>query len=1328
MEKLCSGGLASSMKDVGKTVKSFPTKHVFTTLLLMLLCMLMPQKGWAAFTYESEEWDFEAAAQTDGAEIKMSSTIYSAIGSPAAYGETMTYGGTTKDISRFAFRNLQGAGWGLRSNNGNNGLFGYEANGRYNLFAICNLHAGDIVTITYSSNSATPISYVSGAHVYKTGSTGQVTNIESGVDHTVAQDGDLIIQHNDYYTYIKKIKIQTLQTEATYSITTNEDTNNNTRSTTFAFTGEGRLSINTIAVPFMNVQFGSSQNGVIVEGLGGDASNPVSHIPDWNGYWHVWFNGDNNNIPAQGTFYKFMPTARGKLQVKGYLSNGNIYLYEVNESTGTFTQIAEGSGSGAGSISVPTGWATLEKGKTYYLCENPTSPAHNAFLLHEFTYTNEFNMALGKVLSNGATGGELASVKGATKLDGWSVKKVSGNINKNSIGPNSVSFANNKLSISGIAYNDESADKAGVIILDLEFDAGDATFVVTIPYSAEKGHKWDFYTNVLEIGQYKTTGSLLQQETDNGEWKYTYRVINNQGVGTHDPMYQNVHDMEGNNADMIWETEGLWFDTPPYKSCLYNEIDVDYQQSYTKNNTTWLGQGYTDRYVGILPGGSFTIPGLKKNDRVLIEMGSGDGSSNEVCFLNITNARDAVGKPIISSDIYKAGGSVWNGINKDYKLRGYYHFIAAADGDMTFTMKDGSMTKIYSIEIYQGDHKYTDDATRVPSVDYDGVTYNANAYQLLNDYKSGAKNAAYQLHYRGKGDGLRNPTVIYKTGNVDTGTDKLWYQKTTSSGGSVNHYILFKSTKGEFGMFRMRIDVMEQGNKYVADYGLQNISVGYLDKKAYPYTWDFTDLSSYSSERIAGVIESSTAYNQKVTASTKYDDTSDANDADGDMSEFMNRVSPNETEATYFNAVELWKEYSDKYGTGYGLHLRNNHYDSDQTKHEGSGELMFAPGTQLFAGDSFIAEAVGIGIGQQGDENKRNGRLRITSDGLYLYEQSNSYWKLTIPEVPSTSAVYMRVKPIPERKNDMKVYVGVANSNPDYAQKLDNGECVYAVKGTGADMVLLVANAIVQKIAVSEYAKTVNKLGYATESRAKEIDPELMGYMTGTGLKAYTVTNVTYGNKAGDVPSITLTEIPSANVMGPAGTNDHRGYIIYNTGDTKEVNILDNGFHLFVPDMHDISSASNHKKSILETETEEGKNYLRSHTNSGNISQTEKIGGVEYTNYLMNYKYIGPDNKQHEGPEAFYRASSTATLGNNKAYLQLLTEKVKPSEANGNSGAKFAIIFVDEEQGTETTSLDGVKSVEMLGDNAIYTLSGVKVSKPEKGGIYVKNGKKFIVK
>ena len=74
-------------------------------------------------------------------------------------------------------------------------------------------------------------------------------------------------------------------------------------------------------------------------------------------------------------------------------------------------------------------------------------------------------------------------------------------------------------------------------------------------------------------------------------------------------------------------------------------------------------------------------------------------------------------------------------------------------------------------------------------------------------------------------------------------------------------------------------------------------------------------------------------------------------------------------------------------------------------------------------------------------------------------------------------------------------------------------------------------------------------------------------------------------------------------------------------------------------------------------------------------------------------------------------------------------EPVDLCSRNQNAAhAKFAIIYENEE-GTETTSIDGVTSTkELPGDNAIYTLSGVKVNTPQPGIIYVKNGKKFIVK
>jgi hypothetical protein len=282
-------------------------------------------------------------------------------------------------------------------------------------------------------------------------------------------------------------------------------------------------------------------------------------------------------------------------------------------------------------------------------------------------------------------------------------------------------------------------------------------------------------------------------------------------------------------------------------------------------------------------------------------------------------------------------------------------------------------------------------------------------------------------------------------------------------------------------------------------------------------------------------------------------------------------------------------------------------------------------------------------------------------------------------------------------------------------------------------------NLIIKKIAISQDPKTVNKLGYATESRNVVIDPELMGYMTGTGLKAYTVTKVTYGNNAGDIPSITLSEIPKENVMGKAATTgDHRGYIIYNTDNavipegttegTKAVSILDGGFHLFVPDMHDDPAESSPKKSYLDTEN--GKNHLRSCYQGGSIPQEEIINGVSYANYLLNYKY-SDSYGQHEGPEAFYRAGTSASLGTNKAYLQLLTAKVKPT--NASFAKVFSIVFDDElfsSQGIATV-IDNVSSNENVNENNAewYNLNGQKLNgRPSSSGLYIVNGKKVLVK
>ena len=61
--------------------------------------------------------------------------------------------------------------------------------------------------------------------------------------------------------------------------------------------------------------------------------------------------------------------------------------------------------------------------------------------------------------------------------------------------------------------------------------------------------------------------------------------------------------------------------------------------------------------------------------------------------------------------------------------------------------------------------------------------------------------------------------------------------------------------------------------------------------------------------------------------------------------------------------------------------------------------------------------------------------------------------------------------------------------------------------------------------------------------------------------------------------------------------------------------------------------------------------------------------------------------------------------------------------------------FMLERENTEYLEADGltaiepvVESIEREGDDAIYALQGRRIAEPQKGSIYIKNGKKFLLK
>ena len=1354
---------------------------------------------------------FHADNPNDGkysAEVVMSSTDYNAIGNGAKIGEVIHSKNRNTnpdvDITRLAFvfnssgvgnADNTGAGFYLRRNGSLNprpaGLYTGSSG---NKLAVLGLKPGNRVTFTL--NNGGKIKYVQSVHADEgNGDLYNYNGAELGSNPTLTINslGDLIIEPTQG-TYIASITIE--EEIAEYTILTNSD-----NSTEFWFTAPGSLEVNDFAIPYMSVSFGSASDYLVVQGSNENdcAAHMFQTTGQYAGTETLSTDASTNWQPSAGNFYAFRPTGGGTVQVSGSLTGSKTHLFVYDPAKNNGNGGWEGDWPTFYSVTYTSGSFSfnVEKDKIYYICidNGENSGEHsNAFHLHWFKFTPTFRLdELAKVvdLDNDVENGsiKLTKIYGYGNSTNITVKRCTANIDETTVNARIVSNNDGSgyLTIDKPTFA-SGTDEAGTIILDVETGGGDAAFVVTFPYHADYrpagytdpnrsyGHTWNFIdprnsdsnsgnskvwdgnsgfnngpatTGILSIGQCKDTNSQFYHETQNREWTYSQRQTGTAG-GFHDPYYANVYDMEGDNADMIWETEGLWFDTGTNLSCIYNEKDA-YNQSLTNPLDFAVLGTDPDRYVGLLPvtdgkKSSFTIPGLKPGDRVLIFMKSGEATGDNGIFLNITGAKDALGKAINPSDLYKAGGTNW----QHERYEGCYHFIkdetkdpGSEYGRMTFSMNSGSMCKLLYIRIYTGQRIVT---TNIVS----SATGDAGRLLFMNDKgATDGQGSQMSLRFRGKGQHSTNQVLTY-SGNLNAASFTGDNFKVT---GAYNHLIDFKSKVGEIGMFRLRMNDItyeyekssDQKITYVADFCDRNFTVGYRDKvDSYPYTWDLTDIQGFSSGKMT-----KEAKDYPIAAASQ--------DAYG-----------HEWDISLFDA-----KGNMKVNTGYDP-ITNN--------------LIFSPhkigfGNQLWAGGNVIPETRGLWFYSEDDSETGytseyssalyNDCLQITSDGIRFANVPDqagkrvAWWnyKMVVPDVPADGAVYLRMKRDTSVPDDAKTHSTIDNAdvpfvatrfqfasqtaktqlstdtevkgNGDYAfYKVDGSddEWILAVKNTGSTqhLTFTLNGWVVKKVAVSTDSKTVNNLGYASESRDHEIDPELMGYMTGTGLKAYTVTSVEYGDKAGSIPSIKLSAVPQENVIDAATTGDHNAYIIYNTdaavNESKKVSAINNGFHLFVPDMHDktkmadgITDATDAQKSRLDVTN----NSLCSWLEGGSIPQI--IG--DYTVYLMNSKgYNEVTGQVVEGEEAFYRASNKASLGANKAYLQLLTEKVMPS--NGKpANSRMAIIFVDDESGSETTALDGVNSTETISsDSGYYTLSGVKVERPTKSGIYIKNGKKIIIK
>ena len=116
----------------------------------------------------------------------------------------------------------------------------------------------------------------------------------------------------------------------------------------------------------------------------------------------------------------------------------------------------------------------------------------------------------------------------------------------------------------------------------------------------------------------------------------------------------------------------------------------------------------------------------------------------------------------------------------------------------------------------------------------------------------------------------------------------------------------------------------------------------------------------------------------------------------------------------------------------------------------------------------------------------------------------------------------------------------------------------------------------------------------------------------------------------------------------------------------------------------------------------------------GTLETTAVNNKTDDGNYI-NFKYtIGSESSQ----PMFYQFEDGSTLSAGKAYLQL------PARLFTTTASKSISLRFDDGR---LTDIDRVESESNDTQTIIYDLCGRRVSKPAKGGIYIKNGKKIIL-
>jgi hypothetical protein len=129
-----------------------------------------------------------------------------------------------------------------------------------------------------------------------------------------------------------------------------------------------------------------------------------------------------------------------------------------------------------------------------------------------------------------------------------------------------------------------------------------------------------------------------------------------------------------------------------------------------------------------------------------------------------------------------------------------------------------------------------------------------------------------------------------------------------------------------------------------------------------------------------------------------------------------------------------------------------------------------------------------------------------------------------------------------------------------------------------------------------------------------------------------------------------------------------------------------------------------------------GTNLLTAQIPNKTFSESEEVNGTTYYNYIFSYI----QNVEGKNVAGFYTPYADVESGRNYAYLRSTTNY---NTGSNTSSAKGYRMVVNDGGTTGITNISAAQDEDVW-----YNLQGVKTTYPTQKGIYIKNGRKYIIK